>query len=231
MSLTTDRALRLGGAAGILFVILGLVALFLPGMPPKADEVSKIATYFADKRGSILAGNYLAGLAFAFFLIFAGALRSHLGAADRGGYRPGAVSLAGAVTAAALVIAGGAVLNGAVFQVASAGDANLNHALYDVASDIFISSGFGLAVFFSGAAVAIAITGALPGVFTPTGHLLALLNAAAPVALFVKSGFFAIGGAFGIIVPLASVIWVLAASVVMLRPARARGGEAPQTAA
>jgi hypothetical protein len=31
-----------------VFVVLGLVAVFLPGTPPKADEVSKIATYFTD---------------------------------------------------------------------------------------------------------------------------------------------------------------------------------------
>src|SRR5256714_11783960 len=117
MSLTTERARRLGGLAGIVFVVIGLVALFLPGTPPKAEEVSKIATYFTDKRGTILAGNYLAGIAFVFFLLFVGALRSHLGAADPGGLRPGAILLAGGVMAATLVIAGGAVLNGAVFQV------------------------------------------------------------------------------------------------------------------
>ena len=45
MSLTADQARRLGGLAGILFAIIALVALFLPGSPPKADEVDKIAHY------------------------------------------------------------------------------------------------------------------------------------------------------------------------------------------
>jgi hypothetical protein len=220
MSLTANRALRWGGAAGIVFVVLGVVSLFLPGTPPKADEVAKITTYLTDKRGSILAGNYLAGIAFAFFLVFAGALRSHFGAADTSGFRPGAVALAGAVAATAMVLAGGAVINGAVFQVAKAGDANLNHALYDVANDLFISTGFGLAAFFQGSAVAIALTGALPRILAPAASLLAVLNLVGGVALFAKSGFFAIGGAFGIIVPLLSLIWVVAASVVMLRGAQ-----------
>jgi hypothetical protein len=231
MSMTTARVARLGGVAGILFVIVGVVALFLPGAPPKADEVSKIATYLTDKRGTILAGDYLAGLAFVFFLLFVAALRTHFGAADPTGLRPGVVALAGGVVAATLVIAGGAVLNGAAFQVAGAGDANLDHALYDVASDLFVSSGFGLAVFFGGAAMAIAATNALPGFLAPAGLVLAVLNAVAPVALFAKSGFFAIGGAFGIVVPLASVVWVLAASVAMLRPAPAAGGRAAEPAA
>jgi hypothetical protein len=230
--LTTQRLGRLGGAAGILFVIIGVVALFLPGTPPKADEVSKIATYLTDKRGSILAANYLAGIAFVFFLFFVASLRLHLGAADRTGLRPGAVLLAGGVTATALVVAGNAVLNGAAFQVAGAGDTNLNHALYDVSNDLFVSTGFGFAVFFGGAAMAIAATNALPGFLCPAGVVVAVLNAVVPVALFAKSGFFAIGGAFGIIVPLASVVWVLVASVAMLRPApTADGAGAPQTAA
>jgi hypothetical protein len=217
MSLTRDQVRRWGGAAGILFVVLGLVALFLPGTPPKADEVSKITSYFADKRGSILAGNYLAGIAFVFFLFFVGALRSHLGAVDLDGVRPGSAVLAGGVVAVTMIFAGSAVINGAVFQVAGAGDENVNHALYDVANDLFVYSGFGFVVFFGGAAVAIAATGALPSFLVPAGVLAAVLNAVAPVALFAKSGFFAIGGAFGFVAPLVSVLWVLAASIVMLR--------------
>jgi hypothetical protein len=53
MPVTVDRVRRLGGIVGIVFVVLGVIAIFLPGAPPKAAEVSKIAGYFIDKRGSI----------------------------------------------------------------------------------------------------------------------------------------------------------------------------------
>src|SRR5207248_11372615 len=89
MSMTARRVGQLGGAAGILFVIVGVVALFLPGAPPKADEVSKIATYLTDKRGGILAANYLAGIAFVLFLFFVASPRLQLGPADRTRLRPG----------------------------------------------------------------------------------------------------------------------------------------------
>src|SRR3989441_5656589 len=200
MTLTADQVRRLGGVVGIVFVVMGVVAVFLPGTPPKADEVSKIATYFTDKRGSILAANYLTGLAFVFFLLFAGALRSYFGGADRTGIRPGSAMLAGGIAAASMIIAGSAVLNGAVFQVASAGDANLNHALYDVANDLFFASGFGFAVFFAGAAVAVMMTGGLPSAMVPAALVVALLNLVGGVGFFATSGFFAIGGAFGFIV-------------------------------
>lgn len=217
MSLTVDRVRRLGGLVGIVFVVLAVISVFLPGTPPKADEVSKIATYFSEKRGSILAANYLTCLAFAVFLLFAGSLRSYFRVSDQTGVRPGSTMLAGAVLAASMVIGGTAVLNGAVFQVASAGDSTLNHALYDVANDLFLASGFGFAVFFAGAAVAVSTTRALPGAMAPAALVVALLNLVGGVGFFAKSGFFAIGGAFGFIVPLAILIWVLAASIVMLR--------------
>ena len=217
MSLTADNARRLGAMAGILFVIAAVVSLFLPGTPPQANEVGKITTYFADSRGGILASDFLLGLAFAFFLLFAAALRSHLGAEDPTGARPGAAVLVGAAAGAALILAGAAVFNGAVFQPSVLKDPNLGPALYYVANDLYTMVGFALAVFFAGAAAAIAISGALPAPLAPAAGVLALLNAISGVALFAKSGFFAIGGAYGYIVPLLSLLWVLVVSVLMLR--------------
>ena len=221
MQLTTDRIRQLGGTAGIAFLILGTVSLFLPGTPPKANEVAKITPYLVDKRGSILASDFLLGLAFMFFLLFLGALRTHLGGSDRDGVRPGTAAVAGGVAASVLVLAGTAVTNGATFQVAGAGDIPLNHALYDVANDLFFLSGFGFAAFFIGAGLAGASTGALPGALASTAYAVALLNILGAIGLFAKSGFFAIGGAFGYIAPLASLLWILAVCIMLLRPAPA----------
>jgi hypothetical protein len=227
MALTIDRVRRFGGVIGILFVVTGAVALVLPGAPPKADEVAKIGTYFADKRSEILASDYVVGIAFVLFLLFVGAMRAYLGAGDRDGLRPGAGMLAGAAAATALTLGGTAVVNGAVFQVAAANDTNLNHALYDIASDLFVMAGFGFGAFFLGAAVAITNTGALPSALAPAAVMVGVLNVIAPIALFVKTGFFAIGGAFGWIVPVLSLLWVVAASVAMLRgPAATRAAPA-----
>ncbi len=219
MPVTVDRVRRLGGIVGIGFVVLGVIAIFLPGAPPKATEVSKIAGYFIDKRGSILASNFLTCLAFALFLLFVGALRSYFGGTDHTGVRPGSTMLGGAVLAVSMIFAGTAVLNGAVFQVASAGDANLNHALYDIANDLFLATGFGFAVMFVDAAVSVRMTAALPGAMAPTALVVALLNVVSGVGFFANSGFFAIGGTFTFIAPVASLIWILAASIVMIRRA------------
>lgn len=220
MSLTVDRVRRLGALAGVIFVVLGVIAVLVPGAPPKADEISKITTFLTDKRGSILAANYLTSLGIVFFLLFVGALRSYFGVADQGAIRPGSVMLAGGAVGASMLLASTAVLNGAAFQVASAGDGSLNHALFDVSSDLYFASGFGFAVFFAGAAIAIRMTGALPSAMAPAALVVALLDVVAGVGLFANSGFFAIGGAFGFdIGPLASLLWISAASIVMLRQA------------
>jgi hypothetical protein len=218
MSLTAEQARRIGGVMGIIFVVIGVIAVFLPGTPPKADEVAKISTYLTDKRGSILAASFLTCVALTFFLLFVGALRTYVGAIDPTGLRPGGAMLAGGAVAASMIIGGTAILDGAAFQVASAGDANLNHALYDVANEFFFASGFGFTVFFVAAAVAIRATASMPSVMIPAALVVGLLNAIGGVGFFAKSGFFAIGGAYGIIVPLATLLWILVASAIMLRP-------------
>ncbi len=225
MPVRAEQLRRAGGVAGILFVVLAVVALFLPGSPPKADEVAKITPYLTDKRGSILASSYVLGVAFTFFLIFAGALRNHFGAADPTGLRVGPPVVAGGAAAAALVLAGAAVLNGAAFRVSANPD--VNQALYWVGNDIFAMAGFALAAFFLAAGLATRVTGALPALFSPAALVVAILNLVAGVALFAKSGFFSIGGAFGFIAPVLSLLWVVGASVVMLRGAPAPGSPAP----
>jgi hypothetical protein len=217
MSVGVNRVRRVSGVTGILFVIAGVVAFILPGLPPKADEVAKIGTYFTGKRSELLAGNFVLGVAFVLFLIFAGALRAYLSAGDREGLRPGAAMVSGAGAATALTLAGAAVINGAVFQVAAAGDAHLNQALYDIGNDLLIISGFAFAAFFIGSAVAIAFSGgALPRVLVPAAGVVALLNVVGGIGLFAKSGFFAIGGAYSFIVPAVSLLWVLVVSVALL---------------
>jgi hypothetical protein len=223
MQLTRERIRRLGAAAGVTFAVTALVGFLLPGTPPKATEVVKIGTYLVDKRSEILAGDYIVGVAFLFFLIFVACLRLEFGAADRE-TRPGAVALAGGVAATTLIMAGAAVLNGAAFVVGGAHNPTLNLALYHVSNDLFFMSGLAIAVFYIGAGMANTSTRVLPAALNPAAFVIALLNLVGGIGLIVKTGFFAIGGAFGFIVPLASILWVVVASVAMLRSDQAAAG-------
>jgi hypothetical protein len=218
--MTADRVRRGAGLAGIIFAILAAVALALPGSPPKADEASKITGYFSDKHDAILAGNYMIGVAFAFFQIFAGALRTHLGGLDREGVmRPGAMPLGAAAAATALTLAGVAILNGPVFY--PTGDDGANRLVYFVGNDVLTIAAFPFAAFFWGMALSMRTVGGFPSWLAPAALAIAALNLLSGIALFVKSGFFGIGGAFAFIVPLVSLLWILAVSATLLRPARA----------
>ena len=210
---------RAGGAAGIIAMALLVIGFFLPGSPPKADDsLQEFSSFLVDKRGSILAGDFLIGLGSALFLLWLSSLRGYLGASDRDGTLP-RVALGGGMIAVALNLVGAALSAGTVFEAAGLGDQTLNRALFDMSTDVFTIAGFAIAALFAAAAISSRRSGALPGWASPTGLVVALLAAISCVAIFASSGFFAAGGAFAFISFLASVAWVVAVSVVMMRTA------------
>ncbi len=78
---------RLGGAAGIVFVVLfavGLVA-FQFDVPLYDDPIEDIRAYWVDDGQQYLVGNYLIAVGFAFFFLpFIASLRAVLGRAEGG---------------------------------------------------------------------------------------------------------------------------------------------------
>ena len=229
MTADQTRYLRVGGAAGIIAMALLLVGFFLPGSPPKADDsLQAVTSYLVDKRGSILAGDFLIGLGFALFVVWLSALRGRLEAGERDRALP-RVAFAGGVIAAALTFVGAALSAGTVFEAAGLGDQTLNRALFDMSTDMFTIGGFAIALFFGAASLSARRTGALPGWASTTGLAVAALNLVSTVAIFVSSGFFASGGAFGFIAFLPSVAWIIAVSVVLLRSGKASPAAAPGT--
>ena len=219
MTAADARGRRLDAATGILFVVVALVAFFLPGTPPKADDTTqKITTFIVDHRSSILAGDFLFGVASFFFVWFLGTLRSYLRAAEGGEGRLSAASFGGGLVAIALILVGTAVINGIAFKIArDGGDPTVIRGLFDTSNAAFAFSGFGFAAFFGAASCSAARSGVLPGWIVWSGALAALVQAVSAVALFAESGFFAVGGAFGFITVLLSVAWVLAVSVLLIR--------------
>jgi hypothetical protein len=208
---------RLGGAAGILAMALLLVGFLLPGSPPKADDsLQEITSFLVDKRGSLLAGNFLIGLGSAVFLLWLSALRSRLEAGGRDEVLPRAFFGAG-VVAVAMNLVAAAVSAGTVFEAAGLGDETLNRALFDASVDIFTIAGFVLTILFAAAALSAAGTGALPRWTVSTGLVVAALQLLSTVGIFASSGFFATGGAFAFIAFVPAVAWVAAVGVVMLR--------------
>jgi hypothetical protein len=215
---------RLGALAGIAFVIVVLVAFFVPGTPPKADEAPReITQYFADKQRELQISTYLLGLAFAFFLVFLAALRNQVAGWGGRGEPKGSdhtlasASVLGGSVGSVLILVGAALINAGVYRTTGVGSNEGNRLLYDLGNQVFTMSGFGFAVFFAAAGLAGAASATLPGWMAPAGLVIGLGHLVGGFAVFANDGFFAVGGEFGFIVTLASVLWILVAAICMHR--------------
>ena len=72
------RAVRLGGVAAIVFVVLVLIGGFSASQPQADDSVAKIRSYMVDHRTAILVGVFLLFLAIPFAVWFVVVLREVL---------------------------------------------------------------------------------------------------------------------------------------------------------
>lgn len=219
MTVADARGRKFDAATGIGFAVLAVVALVLPGKPPKADDsAAEIVSFFADRRGDLLAASFLFGLAAVLFLWFLGSLRTYLRAAEGGEGRLSAAAFGGGVAGIVLTVAGVALLNGIAFKLAGTpgADPNVTRALFDAGSAVLAIAAFPFVVFFGAASCSAARSGALPAWAYWTGSVVAALQVIAGLALVADSGFLATGGAMGFIGPGAGLLWVVAVSVVMM---------------
>jgi hypothetical protein len=226
MSVADARGRRLDAATGLVFAVLFVVAFLMPGAPPKAnDSTQKIISFFTENRGAILASGYVLGVGAVFFLWFLGTLRSYLRAAEGGEGRLSSAAFGGGLVGVTLTLAGVGVFTGIAFKVARQGDATLIRGLFDIDNGLLSTAAFGFAVFFA----AVSCSAARSGAFAPwiywSGSVIALVQMVSGIALFAGSGFFAVGGAFGLIAVLLALLWTAAISVVMFQ-----GGAVPPVA-
>jgi hypothetical protein len=219
MNVADAKGRKFDAATGIGFAVLALVALLLPGAPPKADDsIGKIGSYFADHDSDILVANLLLGIAVVLFLWFLGSLRSYLRAGEGGEGRLSAAAFGGGIVGAALLLAGAALLNGIAFKLTDSHGVSpdLVRALFDASAALFAMGSFGFAVFFAAASCSGARSGALPAWAYWGGSVVAVLQLLGGLALVAKSGFFATGGAMGFIAPLSALIWVVGVSLTIM---------------
>src|SRR3972149_8157913 len=95
-----DKWWRVGGVAGILFLIMFIVGIVVRGEPPTFDDpVDEIRDWFTDNGEQYLIGDYLTTLAFVFFFLpFLASLRGLLASAEGGPAGWSRVTFAGGIT-------------------------------------------------------------------------------------------------------------------------------------
>ena len=216
---------RWSALGGILFVILTLVAGFLPGSPPKtSDSASKIAKFITDKPDEIRWAGFIGALAIFGLFWFLGAVWRILRRAEGGNPRLTVVAIAGAVFASVMGTIGGIML-GAVGIVGVAGSGGQASArfFYILATNLAVATVFGMAVFVAAFSVVILRTGVFPKLLGWFGVLITLVAAVSGgIVASTRDVFFdlSFGAFFGF------SLWLLIISVMILR---GTGAEAPAT--
>jgi hypothetical protein len=192
---------RFAPLAGVLFVLLVILAVIVGGESPSADDsLQTVLDYFDGDRDSAIAASIILALATVPFLWFAGVLRSVLAAAEAAPARLANTAWGGAI----LIAVGITLLAGFTFVAAdSVNDVppESTQTLSAVQADLFFPVLMGAAVFLLASGLAIVRSGALPA-WLGWGAL--VLGVAA--VTFTPAAFFAI---------LLMLAWIIAVSLML----------------
>jgi hypothetical protein len=216
------RVERSGGWAGIAFIVVTVVAAFLPGIPPTPDaSPAEVGRYVDGAHVQWMTAAWLIFPGMAFYFWWLVQLRAYLrqaAPADDG--LPGYLYAAGIVTGIfAMLVALDQVILG--FQPSAALDGPVITVLWDV------FNGVGTLVFVPATVMAFAASnsgrrhGTLPRLLVLWGYLTAVGCGLSTFSLYFRSGPFAMGGIatfFAGLLPF--TVWVIWASSVLIRVPR-----------
>jgi hypothetical protein len=205
---------RYGAAAGVLFVILVVVATFIPGSPPKIDDSPvKVARYFVNHDGAIKAGAFLSGLAAVPFLWFLGSLWSRLRRPDDT-RRLATIAAGGGVATISLVLVGFAMNSTTALRIRELGPSGAKF-FWTLSTIIVGMASFSIAVLVAATSVAAIRAKVFPVWLGWAGTVLALAWLVAGLGVATdNSGIFVLG----FVVFLVWVVWILAISLVLFLP-------------
>jgi hypothetical protein len=204
--------------AGVVGIGLLLVALFLPGPPPKSsDTVADLTQVLIDKRSVLLVGTWIAGLGGAAFLWFLGSAQVFL-RRDADAEVEATAATAGGVAAVLLMWCGIAVSSALSLGVARSGDGSLIRAGVDLGNILIELSKFGIAVFVAATCVGARRSAALGQRMTAAGLVAAAVVVVSALPPFVADhGFWQFGGPPEIAGGLPAALWVVWLSVHLAR--------------
>ena len=211
--------MRVAAAAGVAFVALNVVTLFLAGAPPESDApAAKVATYFADHSAAIRAQLLLSGLGIAALLWWSGTLWRLLSRAEDD--RPRLAAVAGVSLAVGLTLAlvSGAMTSTAAFRVE---DVATTHLLWTLSFVLLGAAGFGIGVFLLAASTVFHRAQLRPRWITYVGWLAALLFFAGTAGTVTDA---AGATTVALIAFLVWCVWILGVSVTMWRGTVSRAG-------
>lgn len=193
--------------AGVVFVVLAVIALFVAAGEDFLAEPSQVADYYVDNAERVIVGEIIGSLAIFAFFWFVGAVRNRLRVPETPEGGLPALAFGGGIAAATLVLVANAVTMAGAFRAEEDGeiDPAVAAALNDISSLIIgIAAPVALAVFVAATGIVSIAAGVLPRWLGWLSLLLAL-------------GFLIPYISFIFWVPFA--VWVLVVSVLLyVRP-------------
>jgi hypothetical protein len=206
---------RTAAVSGLLFFAVVVASFFTPDTPDADDLTAEIVNSIADDRTAHLVSVYLGGLASLLFLVFVGALWSRLRAAEGDRGPSILVALGGVGTAAIVLVANGVFL--ALIEAADEGrEPAAVRALFELDEVVFLGFGWTSAAFYTGAALSSLAT-RLPRWLGWVAALLAVVFVVGFLGVFSEDDEGGVLGVVFFIGFIVNVLWILAASIVMLR--------------
>jgi hypothetical protein len=206
---------RIAGGAGVLFVVMNVVAAFAPGKPPDFnDPIDKLLQYVVEKDSQIVGGAFVGTISSLFALLFFVGLWRILRRGEGEGFDFSTVFLAGGVATAAIVTVGTAVMAVPSFESEQIGTPSREVVRFaaDASGLIFALLGGLLVAVLLAAALSIFTGKALPAWLGWLGVLAAAVEVAGTLGV-VSDNLYKAGLAL-VFMPL--MVWVLAASVSLL---------------
>lgn len=200
----------LTGVVAVALLLIGVFVAEEAGNPPEAEaSPEEVLAWFQDESTAIVAGGFLFMLGGAFFLWFVGSLRTRLLAAEGPAAHLTALAFAGGVATAVFLIAtpGGDLAAGIEEDDLSPTSAD---ALHDISDAFFVGAEVSAIVLTVATGLAVLRTGTLPKIFGWLSILLGVWLAIGPI------------GWAGLL--LGFPLWVVAASILLVLPPRARAG-------
>jgi hypothetical protein len=200
---------RWGALAGVVFVVLVVVAALIGGSPPKpSDSAAKIVKFYKDNQDSLKVGSYLSGLSVVPFLWFLATLFGRLRRAEGGTGRVSGIALTGGVATAAIAMVAYGI--GAYAALHPDGSADS----FQMQTILFGYVGFAIAVLVSATSVVVLRTKIVPAWFGWVGEVLALAWLVGAAAVSTESDAI---NTTGFVVFLVWAAWIVVLSALLYR--------------
>jgi hypothetical protein len=220
MNTSHHSALRLAGFAGLLSIVLGIVALPIDQMwtfPGTAATTGEVAGFVDAHRSALLVAMVLTTAAVGLWLVFGVGVWLWLREATDGDSILSTCFLVGFVSFVTLLFAGFTPFLVLVYRAPEASDSRL---LYDLSFGLLAMSGVPTALALGSYAAMVFRDGRLPRWTAMLAAVAALAHLLLFASLLITSGFFSLEGGVTIAIPATLFAWIFGMSVMMVAAGR-----------